>query len=116
MKKVVLVDDQPQVLASIERALAGIGAVVRSFSDPEQALQACLAEPPDVLVSDYRMPGMDGVELLGRIHAAHPHVTCILHTGSPELPGFPPALRLVSKGKAGGLRAAVVESLGGGAS
>ena len=61
--RVVIVDDQPANVLLLQRLLtrAGISDVV-GLTDSRQALDRCLADPPDLLLSDLRMPHLDGVE------------------------------------------------------
>jgi CheY-like chemotaxis protein len=61
--KVLLVDDNPMVLQMLERALAPL-ARVSAVSSAAQALEKIAAGSPDLIICDYRMPGMDGRELL----------------------------------------------------
>ncbi|HZD25787.1 MAG TPA: response regulator transcription factor [Alphaproteobacteria bacterium] len=64
---VALVDDDENILTSVSLALEAEGFHVRAYSDSEQALHGLLGEPPDLAVLDIKMPGMDGMELLGRL-------------------------------------------------
>jgi len=57
------VDDEPNNLELIERALRG-SYRIRTFDDPLRALSAAKAEPPDVVLTDYRMPHLNGLALL----------------------------------------------------
>lgn len=61
---------------------------LRTFGNGEVALAECLAQPPDLLVADLRLPGMDGREIIRRLRARHPGTRCIVLTSSisPTLP------------------------------
>ena len=76
--RVLVVDDQPDARALIERLLAECGAQVWSASSAQEALDAMPAARPHVLVSDIGMPGMDGFELVRRIRAlGQEHGGCV---------------------------------------
>jgi CheY-like chemotaxis protein len=64
--KVLLVDDNPMVLGMLRSALTALANVTTS-SDSADALLKAVDDPPDLLVSDYRMPGMDGHQLVERL-------------------------------------------------
>jgi CheY-like chemotaxis protein len=64
--KVLLVDDNPMVLGMLQQALSSM-AEVKTASDGPDALLKAVDDPPDLLVSDYRMPGMDGRQLMEKL-------------------------------------------------
>ncbi len=64
---VVLVDDQPDVLELVCRLMVDCGAQVRMASSGADALEMLRDAPPDILISDIGMPGMDGYELLAQV-------------------------------------------------
>lgn len=64
--KVLLVDDNPMVLGMLEHSLSSM-AQVKTANDGPDALLKAVDDPPDLLVSDYRMPGMDGHQLIERL-------------------------------------------------
>ena len=64
--KVLLVDDNPMVLGMLRSALTPLANVTTSNDSADALLQA-VDDPPDLLVSDYRMPGMDGHQLVERL-------------------------------------------------
>ena len=64
--KVLLVDDNPMVLGMLKQSLSSM-ADVKTASDGPDALLKAVDDPPDVLVSDYRMPGMDGHQLIEKL-------------------------------------------------
>lgn len=78
MKKVILVDDEPFILDAITRCLFEIDADIYRFTSPREALEFCARQKPDLIISDQRMPGMQGTEMLTEIKAKWPQVQCIL--------------------------------------
>src|SRR5216684_3737167 len=64
--KLLLVDDNPMVLGMLQKALSPLAKVTTS-NDTADALLKAVDDPPDVLVSDYRMPGMDGQQLVEKL-------------------------------------------------
>jgi CheY-like chemotaxis protein len=64
--KILLVDDNPMVLGMLQQALAAL-AEVSVANDSADALLKAVEEIPDLLISDYRMPGMDGRQLLEKL-------------------------------------------------
>jgi CheY-like chemotaxis protein len=91
---VLVVDDEPLVLQFMERVLADAGYRVQSAPDGLRALELvgqCSA-PPDLLITDLRMPGLNGYELARRITTMHPSVRVLLVSAAdpehPE-PGWP---------------------------
>jgi CheY-like chemotaxis protein len=64
--KLLLVDDNPMVLGMLQQALASLAEVVAA-TDAADALLKAVDDPPDLLVADYRMPGMDGRQLIEKL-------------------------------------------------
>ena len=92
MKPIWLVDDDPSIRFVLEKALARENLPTRSFTHPGEvlaalaALEAGGAEPgPQVLVSDIRMPGGSGLQLLEKIHALQPGLPVIIMTAYSDL-------------------------------
>ena len=67
MATIALVDDDENILTSVSIALEAEGHAVKTFEDGAAALDYINATPPDLVVSDIKMPTMDGMELLRRI-------------------------------------------------
>jgi YesN/AraC family two-component response regulator len=89
VNRILFVDDEPNVLAGLKRMLYSLRNEwdMTFVSSGAEALQ-CLSESPfDVLVTDVRMPGMNGVELLEQVVNLHPGVIRIVLSfrGQPTL-------------------------------
>jgi DNA-binding NarL/FixJ family response regulator len=83
--RILIVDDDENYLASVRRILYGQFTIVTT-RDPLQALKIVEHQGPfAVVISDYRMPVMNGIELFSRILAIDKRVQRILLTGYPEL-------------------------------
>jgi len=82
-KKVVLVDDDELVADMVYRVLMDQGYQVQSFNCPLAALAEfeVNGEQWDLLITDYRMPNLTGVELIQKIHEKRKNLPVILHTG-----------------------------------
>ena len=81
-----LVDDDADLRPAIAQSLTLDGFQVRDFPSGEACRDALDAERPDVVVSDIRMPRMDGTELLAAIQAVEPRLPVILMTGHGDVP------------------------------
>jgi len=68
-KRIALVDDDQNILASVSITLEAEGFQVVTFNDGADALRGLLADPVDLAVLDIKMPRMDGMELLQRLRA-----------------------------------------------
>lgn len=89
-----LVDDDEAVLESLRRSLVRAGYRVRAFADPEEALAEIRHDAPKVLVTDKKMPGMDGLELAERALNIDPETRIIIITGAGDEQAAQAALRL----------------------
>ena len=69
MKKILVIEDNPRILRSVETILSMEGFEVTSTSDGPSGLDAALRGQPDLVVCDVMMPGFDGHELLRRFRA-----------------------------------------------
>jgi two-component system, OmpR family, response regulator len=67
MARILVVDDTEIVRKALEVAMRRMGHVAMAAADGEEALALALQAPPDLALVDYRMPGMDGVELFARL-------------------------------------------------
>jgi two-component system nitrogen regulation response regulator GlnG len=85
MKPVWIVDDDRSIRWVFEKALGREGIAYNSFSSAQEALDALRDGPPQVLVSDIRMPGPSGLELLRTVKEKHPAVPVIVMTAYSDL-------------------------------
>ena len=82
---ILVVDDEQMVVTSITAFLEVDGEFeVFGFTDPEQALRFVESQPIDVVLSDYRMPGMNGLQLLRRIKELRPETSRLLLTSHAD--------------------------------
>ena len=85
MKPIWIVDEDQSIRFVLERALAREQLPVRTFSNPRDVLAALELEVPQVLVSDIRMPGGSGIDLLTQVKAQHPGLPVIVMTAFSDL-------------------------------
>ncbi len=83
VRRVLFVDDEPNVLDGLRRTLRPLRGEwdMRFAPGGAEALTLLAAEPADVLVTDMRMPGMDGDALLAEVRRCHPHTVRVVLTG-----------------------------------
>jgi response regulator RpfG family c-di-GMP phosphodiesterase len=79
------VDDEPSIVSSIRRALRSEGYRVLGASSGPEALEVLEHESVDLVISDMRMPGMDGAQLLEQVHLRWPQTVRILLTGYADM-------------------------------
>jgi diguanylate cyclase (GGDEF)-like protein len=88
MIRLLLVDDEINVLKSLKRGLLrSLGpdkVVVESWTEPLKALQRCRETGFDIVISDYRMPHMDGIQLLSEIKQLQPEAVRLMLTASSD--------------------------------
>ncbi|HNT37846.1 MAG TPA: nitrogen regulation protein NR(I) [Rubrivivax sp.] len=85
MKSVWIVDDDASIRYVLEKALARAQIPVRSFADAGELMAALPHEEPQVLLTDIRMPGVSGLELLARVKARLPGLPVIVTTAYSDL-------------------------------
>ncbi|MGI4849402.1 MAG: nitrogen regulation protein NR(I) [Janthinobacterium lividum] len=85
MKPIWIVDDDESIRWVLEKALARESLVTRSFSNARDAMAALKTSTPQVLVSDIRMPGESGLELLQVVKTEHPGLPVIIMTAFSDL-------------------------------
>jgi two-component system, NtrC family, nitrogen regulation response regulator GlnG len=85
MNAVWIVDDDQSIRWVLERALSREGFVVRAFASARECLSALDLDSPQVLVSDIRMPGESGIELLQQVKQRRPGMPVIIMTAFSDL-------------------------------
>jgi len=94
--RILLVDDEPGILSALRRVFAtaraedigGAPATVEAFEDPEAALARAAEQPFDLVISDYRMPKLSGVEFLERFIALQPGAARLILSAYTDLDGL----------------------------
>lgn len=85
MNPIWIVDDDRSIRWVLEKSLSRAGWPWRSFASADDALAALESNVPQLLISDIRMPGADGLELLRVLKTRHPHVPVIVMTAYSDL-------------------------------
>ncbi len=80
-----IVDDDKSIRWVMEKALQKAAMTTRSFLNAKELLVALQHEVPDVLITDIRMPNMNGLELLSKIRVMHPELPVIVMTAHSDL-------------------------------
>lgn len=84
---VLLVDDEPRVLSALSRGLRREGVAIETAANGRAALERITAGSISLVISDQKMPGMQGIELLSAVRQRSPETARILLTGwSGEIP------------------------------
>ncbi len=85
MKPVWIIDDDRSIRWVLEKALARENIEFKSFASADEALQAIAKDTPQVVISDIRMPGRSGLELLQTLRERHPSLPIIIMTAYSDL-------------------------------
>jgi DNA-binding NtrC family response regulator len=85
--KILLIDDDEWIRDSLGLYFEGEGCQLLALETAEEGIEALKKQDYDIIVTDYRLPGMDGLEFLKRIQDSHPQAIKILITayGSEEV-------------------------------
>jgi CheY-like chemotaxis protein len=86
--RILLVDDNSLGLAARRSVLEELGHLVQTSGTAAEALDLCGQRSFDVVVTDYKMPKMNGVELIGRLRKLHPATSVILISGFTDTLGL----------------------------
>nr|BFE92287.1 hypothetical protein GCM10020185_28230 [Pseudomonas brassicacearum subsp. brassicacearum] len=91
--EVVLIDDDPHLRQALSQTLDLAGLKILPLAEAKGVAAQLPRDWPGVVVSDIRMPGMDGLELLGELHAQDPELPVLLITGHGDVPLAVQAMR-----------------------
>lgn len=83
--RILLIDDEQDILDVVRLALTDAGYAVATALDGETGLQLCDRNPPHIVITDVRMPGKDGIEVLAAVKRRHPQVEVIVATAFAEM-------------------------------
>jgi two-component system, NtrC family, response regulator AtoC len=85
--RILVVDDAGPVVILCVNVLQALGYSIRAANRGETAIELCRKEAFDLLVVDYKMPGMNGFEVLGQARQIRPRMACMLMTahGTPDI-------------------------------
>jgi len=78
---ILVVDDEREILDMLTDHLEDEGYAVSQAVDGEQALEGVRREPPDLVLLDITMPGVNGLEVLRRLRRDHPRIPVVMITG-----------------------------------
>jgi two-component system response regulator HydG len=91
--RVLVVDDEPAARSGLQKLLAGEGYEVDVAEDGVSALAVAAEHPPDVVVTDLKMPNMDGIELMKKLHESDATVPIIVATALGDVNNAVHAMR-----------------------
>jgi CheY-like chemotaxis protein len=86
--RVLLLDDNSLGLSARRSVLEELGHKVSTCSVPHDALELCAKQSFDVVVTDYKMPKMNGIEFIGRLRKQQPGIPVILISGFTDTLGL----------------------------
>ncbi|HYU14638.1 MAG TPA: response regulator [Candidatus Acidoferrum sp.] len=96
MTAILAVDDDPDILTALRRALTPLGVTLLLTEDPTEVLTILDEQPVALLISDIDMPQMTGLELMAKVRLAHPEVVRMLLTGRAT---FDSAMTAINQGE-----------------
>lgn len=104
MRRILLVDDEEDILSSLKALFEAevLKATVRTATRAQDALKFLGAEPFALVITDYRMPGMDGLDFATEVRRLDPNVPIIMMTAFPDP-------TLADKAKAAGVGLLIVK-------
>ncbi|MCZ8510858.1 response regulator [Paenibacillus filicis] len=85
MKKILIVDDQTNICLLLSAVFSAEGYHTFQASSGKQALEFIRMVSPDILITDLKMPEMDGIQLINKVHALKPDVDIFLMSAYCEL-------------------------------
>lgn len=94
MKRLLVVDDEPEICEFLKAFFEDRDYSVRTASSGLEALQVLETDPPQLMLLDIHMPGMDGMNVLRRVKANYPKIKVIMVTAIETRDKIEEALRL----------------------
>ena len=91
-RTILIVDDEPAIRRSICAYLEDCGFSVLEAGNGAEAIELFAVRKPDMLITDLRMPEMNGVEVIARVRSAHPRIPILVLTGTRDRDARPAAL------------------------
>ena len=85
MSDIVVVDDETKICKLLSDQLVDAGHNTRGFTNPVEAVQQMENAPPDILITDLRMEGMDGIALLKKTKSISPATDVVVMTVKPHV-------------------------------
>lgn len=80
-QKVLIVDDEKPIVEAIQRAISGYDLAIDTATNGEEALSKIQEQSPDIIITDLRMPKMDGMQLLSQVKSLDADIQVIVITG-----------------------------------
>jgi DNA-binding NtrC family response regulator len=84
--RLLCVDDEEHILHTLNRFCRNEGIEIRTATSPAEALTILENEPISIIISDYQMPHMNGLDLLEQVHLRWPHIIRIIISGFVSIP------------------------------
>ncbi len=84
-RKILLIEDEPTMRLGVSHTLNNAGYDVRSFEDGTSGIKALETDPSDLVITDFRLPDIDGLQVLDQIQSRHPDIGVVIITGYPEV-------------------------------
>lgn len=95
---ILVVDDEEAISYVFERYLSIAGYRVSTANGGADALRVFAAGPADLVITDFRMPGMNGIDLIGRLRALDPDLPALLISANPvDVAAVPDDVRFLPK-------------------
>ncbi len=85
-QRILLVDDEPEILGYLKRGLTFEGFTVLTAADGETALALAMQQPPDLVILDIMLPGLDGLAVCERLRQSDPLLPVLMLTARDSVP------------------------------
>jgi len=87
MARILIVDDEPEATATLSKFLETRGYETETAANGSEALERVRSNHYDMVMTDLRMPGMDGADFLARVRLEQPQLSVVVMTGHTSLGG-----------------------------